>query len=377
MREVRIADADVVTAAGMSLTVTWQRIMSGTTAIGEIGRFPVDEYRSTFGATIPGIESGGPGSLAESIVDLLLGRVGKVPRDSLVITASTKGGIDNLEKVKRGISSEAADILPSSVGAWVAAKLGLTREPVNVSAACASSTVAIAEGAAMIASGRVESALVCCMDVMTEFIFSGFSALQVLSPVPCKPFDRDRQGLSPGEGAAFVLLMSPEAAHREGYATEYAVAGYGMTNDAFHITTPDLEGKGLVRAINGALRKAGIGKDEIAGISAHGTGTFHNDLMELNAFRTVFGDKCPPVYSIKGCLGHTFGAAGGIEVAVAMRALAEQVIPPTVGFQRPERGGKGVVSARQRAITGDYLLVTNSGFGGINAVVILKKGELR
>jgi 3-oxoacyl-[acyl-carrier-protein] synthase II len=377
LREVRIVDAGVVTAAGNSLDGTWQKIISGTTAIREIDRFRVDAYRSRFGAAVPGIEPGGPASMTDSVIGRLIGHMGRIPRDSLVISASTNGGIDNLEKMKRGLPFEPADISPFSIGDKVMAKMGLTGGTVNVCAACASSTIAVIEGAAMIASGRADSVLICCVDVLTEFVFSGFSALQVLSPVPCKPFDKDRAGLSPGEGGAFILLMSSECARRDGYSFGCVVAGSGIANDAFHITKPHIHGQGLMQAAARAVRKAGIKMADIAGISAHGTGTTHNDLMELTSFRAMFGDKCPPLYSVKGCVGHTFGAAGGIDIAVATRALADQVIPPTAGFQNPEKGAEGVVGRAPTAIAGDYLLVTNSGFGGINASVILKRSELQ
>jgi 3-oxoacyl-[acyl-carrier-protein] synthase II len=225
----------------------------------------------------------------------------------------------------------------------------------------------------LISSGFVESAVIISADMITEFVFSGFSALQVLSPFPCKPFDKDRAGLSLGEGASFLTLMSAERANRIGLSKKGAVAGFGMANDAVHITAPDRQGTGLIKAITRAMKVAGIEKDDVAGISAHGTGTIHNDLMELTAFHSVFSEDCPPIYSVKGCLGHTFGAAGGIEVALGNKALLEQTVPPTVGFSNPEAGSKGLVSSQPASITGDYLLVTNSGFGGINAAIIIKR----
>ena len=373
MNDVWITDAGVVTSAGNSLDATWRRIMSGKTAIGEISRFSVEAYRTKVGATVPGIDQQGPGSLVSAIIDRLLCQIERVPADSLTIAATTKGGIDNLEKMKRGLAFDPGEILPSSVGGRVAAKLGLRGGLITISAACASSTVAVAQGAAMISSGRVESVLVCCVDAVTEFIFAGFSALQALSPVPCKPFDRDRAGLCPGEGAAFLLLMNKSRAEREGYSPIGIVKGFGVTNDAFHVTAPDVKGAGLFRAVSSAIARAGIRKDDIAGISAHGTGTIQNDLMELTAFRTLFGRDCPPLYSVKGCIGHTFGAAGGIEAALGTRALLEQIIPPTVGFVKPEQGAEGLVSPDAVPVAGDYLLTTNSGFGGINAAIILER----
>jgi len=170
------------------------------------------------------------------------------------------------------------------------------------------------------------------------------------------------------------MLMNANRAKRLGLSRKGSIAGFGVANDASHITAPDKNGSGLIKAMSRAMKVANIENDAITGISAHGTGTIHNDLMELTAFRIVFSDRCPPIYSVKGCIGHTFGAAGGIEVALANKALLEQTIPPTVGFSDPEKGAEGLVSSKPVSIKGDYLLVTNSGFGGINAAIILKRG---
>jgi 3-oxoacyl-[acyl-carrier-protein] synthase II len=121
------------------------------------------------------------------------------------------------------------------------------------------------------------------------------------------------------------------------------------------------------------MDRASLHPGDITGISAHGTGTIYNDLMEIKAFRSIFGEGVPPVYSIKGAIGHTFGAAGGIEAALATKALSTRTLPPTVGFTDPENGAEGVVHSHPVPIDGRYLMVTNSGFGGINAAIILKE----
>ena len=374
LREVWITDSGVVTGVGKNLEDTWKNLIAGKTAIREITRFPVKSYRASIGACISHLTPSGPVSLIRSVTDLLINQISNVPADSLLITATTKAGIDNLEKLKRGVAAVTNDILPSFLSATIGKQLGLGGGSLNISAACASSTIAIAQGTALISSGTVESVLVCSADVITEFVFSGFSALQILSPFPCKPFDRNRAGLSLGEGASFLMLMNANRAKRLGLSRKVSIAGFGVANDASHITAPDKNGSGLIKAISRAMKVANIENDAITGISAHGTGTIHNDLMELTAFRTVFSDRCPPIYSVKGCIGHTFGAAGGIEVALANKALLEQTIPPTVGLLHPEYGAECLVSSKPFSIRGDYILVTNSGFGGINAAIILKRG---
>ena len=374
LREVWITDSGIITGAGENIGETWEKLFDGKTAIREIKRFPVKSYKASIGACINHLKQAGPASMIQKLLGLLVDQIDHIPVDSLLITATTRAGNDNLEKLKRGVVSKTNDILPSSLSTVIRKKISLQGRSLNISAACASSTVALAQGAALISSGIVESAAIISADVITEFVFSGFSALQILSPFPCTPFDRDRAGLSLGEGASFLTLMSANRAKRLGFTKKGSIEGFGVANDAFHITAPDRNGSGLIKAITRAIDVANIEKEDIVGISAHGTGTIHNDLMELTAFRKFFTKSCPPIYSVKGCIGHTCGAAGGIEVALGNKALLEQTLPPTVGFLNPEQGAEGLVSSHPVSIKGDYLLVTNSGFGGINAAIILKRG---
>jgi 3-oxoacyl-[acyl-carrier-protein] synthase II len=254
--------------------------------------------------------------------------------------------------------------------------LNLKQHGINISASCASSTIAIAQGAAMIASSWTDAVLVCCMDLVTEFVFSGFSALQALSATPCRPFDRDRSGLSMGEGAAAVLLMSKERAKQEARPHLATILGWGAANDAGHITAPDKDGSGLQQAIIQAMAAAKCNAFDIAAISAHGTGTLYNDQMELKVFNHIFADHPLPIYSIKGAIGHTLGAAGGIETVVGIQTLLEKTAPPTIGFSNPEKGAEGRVMSEPVDISGNCLLATNSGFGGINAAIILGEGSV-
>lgn len=374
-REVVITDAAVVTALGGDLQSSWQRMLAGEIAIGPVTRFSVRNYTSGIAACIADLEYCDGGSLIRPLLDRLFTGLAPVPPDSLLITATAKAGIDNLERFRQGKQVEIEHICLSSVSHIVSKRLGLIKEGFNVSAACASSAVAAAQGAGLIALGRAEAVLVCCVDLVSEFSFSGFSALRVLSPVPCKPFDRDRQGLSLGEGAAALLLMSRERAEKEHRTPIGSLLGWGVAGDAAHITAPDRDGCGLVQAVSRALGTAGLKPGEIAAVNAHGTGTIYNDLMELTAFSKVFSDRKVPVYSIKGAVGHSLGATGGIEIALGLRALSTQILPPTAGLTHPMPEAKGLVSPEARSISGDYLLTTNSGFGGINAALVLGKGS--
>ena len=208
-------------------------------------------------------------------------------------------------------------------------------------------------------------------DLVSEFVFSGFSALRALDPQAARPFDRDRAGLTLGEGAAALALMSRQRAERENRPVLARVLGWGTANDAHHITAPARDGCGLQLALRQALGTAGLSAEAVEGISAHGTGTVYNDLMELTVFNTLFGQRRPPLHSVKGALGHTLGAAGGLEVALGTRSLATGLLPPTVGLHRAEPLAEGRISAAATRFAGQVLLSTNSGFGGMNCALVL------
>jgi 3-oxoacyl-[acyl-carrier-protein] synthase II len=281
-----------------------------------------------------------------------------------------------MERLQSGLECEVADIPMSGLLRRVSMRFGLSAGGININAACASSTIAVARAASLIAAEKCDAVLVVCLDLVSEFVYSGFSALHALSPGVCRPFDRNRDGLTLGEGGAALLLMSRERAAREGRPELGVVAGWGAANDATHITAPARDGCGLIQSVRQALSRAELEPEQIAAISAHGTATPYNDQMELTAFRTLFGERRLPVHSVKGSIGHTLGAAGGIEVALGLKCLEAGTLPATVGLLEPEEAGEGLVSSSAQPICGDYLLSTNSGFGGVNAALILRRGKL-
>jgi len=372
---VWVTDTTSVTALGRNLAELWQRLLSGQSAIAPVNRFSVKGYRSRFAACIEDLKCTNSFSAFHDLLTRLFNQMGPVPTDARLYTATTKAGIDNLERLRQNESADASDVLLTAIAQQVRRRFGLSDVGTNISAACASSAIAVAKGAALIAAGRAECVLVCCIDLVTEFVFSGFSALGALSPKPCKPFDRERNGLTLGEGAASLLLMKSERAKREGRPHLGTVLGWGVANDAFHVTAPSADGCGLVAAVKQALHQARLEPEAVSAVCAHGTGTVYNDHMELTAVDRLFKDRRLPVYSIKGAVGHTLGAAGGIEVALGLKALSEGVAPPTAGFSRGEDRTLGRVSSEAAVFPGNHLLSTNSGFGGINAALILAKGE--
>jgi 3-oxoacyl-[acyl-carrier-protein] synthase II len=350
--------------------------LSGRSAIRKVERFQVGRYYAEVAACIHDLEENKHRSMVYDLIDRVFIDARTAPSDAFLITASTKAGIDRiLESYKNHEPCPRDGFLPY-IADYISDKLSLKGESLHISAACASSTVALAKGAALIESGRCDSVLICCFDLVTEFVFSGFCSLQAMSPFPCTPFDKNRKGMSIGEGAAFLLLMNSGKAKSLNKRPMGSLLGWAVTNDATHITRPDQEGYGLSLAIEKSLIKAKISAGSVSAICAHGTGTLYNDYMELASYKNVFGERKLPVFSVKGAIGHTLGAAGGIEAAVSLNCLSYDMIPPTAGLSVPENGADGMVSSE--AVKGDisYILSTNSGFNGVNGAVVLGKGAV-
>lgn len=373
MNPVVLSRVAALTALGEGLPVLWQNLLAGRSGITRIKRFATENYSSSFGACIDSLEAAEGQSLMSPLLDRVADQLGAVPEDCHLVVASTKGEIDLLERLSRSGESCTTAHQPQTFLRRVARRFGVNSAVYNINAACASSTIALARGAALIASGQASAVLVYAADIVSEFVFSGFSALQALSAEVCRPFDRQRSGLNLGEAGVALLLLSEERAGREGAPRLAQIAGWGVANDAHHVTAPARDGSGLILACRHALLKAQITGEQICAINAHGTGTVYNDAMELTAFSALFGDRLPPLHGLKGSIGHCLGAAGGVEVAVAVQALIEQRIPPTVGCREPEAGAEGRVGEFSQQLVGDYLLCCNSGFGGINGALVLQR----
>lgn len=370
--KVLISKVACVSTLGSGPKALWQGLIDGRSGISELQHFSCENYVSSLAACIENLTAPPEGSRLDPLLEQLAEQLGEVPQGTRLLVASTKGEIDKLERACRSEQPLPQAMLFEPLLEKISRRFGLRDFGMNINAACASSTIALARGAAMIASGQVDSVLVYAADIVSEFVFSGFSALQALSGEACRPFDSRRQGLNLGEAGVALLLMSEERAMRQISPSLASIAGWGAANDAHHVTAPARDGSGLILACQAALKRAGIGVAQVAAINAHGTATVYNDAMELTAFNQLFADKLPPLHGIKGSLGHCLGAAGGIEVLVASYALQHQQIPGTVGCEEPEEAGQGRVSATRQKISGEYLLCTNSGFGGVNAALILQ-----
>lgn len=259
----------------------------------------------------------------------------------------------------------------------VARRVGAGRVRV-VSTACASGNAAIGAGLELIRRDLCDVVLCGGVDALQDFVVAGFAALRAHARQPCQPFDVRRAGLNLGEGAGFLVLEAAEHARARGQRARAYVDGFGVASDANHMTGPDRGGQGTARSMRVALRDAGAEPDEIGFVSLHGTGTIFNDAMEARGLREVLGERAQevPVNSIKGCIGHTLGAAGVLEAVMIVRALEEGQFPPTAGHkERDPEIELNVVAGAAVSLRPAAVLSTSSGFGGINAAVVLRPGE--
>jgi 3-oxoacyl-(acyl-carrier-protein) synthase len=366
-----IVMADMITPYGRGTEACWQGLLAGKTAISPVNRFKTGAFHSGVAGIISGLTYHEGASLVMQMMEMLFEGV-VIPEDATLMLATTKGEIDLLEQSMLAQRGDGSDAIVSRLISKVAGLARVKGGGVVISAACTSSAAAAAQAAAMIRTGHADCVLVVACDSITEFIFSGFSSLMALDKEPARPFDKNRAGLNVGEAAAYALLMSKERAVREKRPLLGTLAGWGLSDDANHMTGPSRESEGLILAISKAIASAGIGSDEVGFISAHGTGTVFNDQMEMRAFRAIFMDTPRPVYSIKGGIGHTMGAAGLVEMIIALRALRERKVPPTVNLKESDEDARGWVSDRQQPVREKALaLVTNAGFSGVNSALVL------
>ena len=242
------------------------------------------------------------------------------------------------------------------------------------STACAAGNYAIAYAYDLIRTNRAHIVLAGASDAVSRIEYTGFNQFKAVAPEKCQPFDKNRKGMIPAEGAGIVILESLEAAIRR-KATIYAeIGGYGLSCDAHHMTTATIEG--IAACMNKALLEAGIKKEEVSYISAHGTGTIANDKIECASIREVFGPlyKAIPVSSIKSMLGHTMGAASALEAVTCALVARYDMIPPTINYETPDpECDIDCVPNKARAHKVNIALNNSYAFGGNNASLVIKK----
>jgi len=241
-----------------------------------------------------------------------------------------------------------------------------------VANACTSGADAIGMALSWIKAGLCEMVIAGGSDEINQVPLSGFHSLGILSESLCAPFDRDRDGLNLGEGAAVLILESEKSARARRSSPRALIGGYGTSNDANHLTAPDSQGQGLERAVRMAFKDAAIGPEEVAFINAHGTATPDNDVVEGLVFERLFGDQVK-FLSTKGYTGHTLGAAGVLEASFCILGLEQEWIPRSVGFCE-EDPRIGISPVKERTpIDGRVALSTSLGFGGGDAALVIER----
>lgn len=261
-----------------------------------------------------------------------------------------------------------------SAGARIMGEYGFSGPNIAFSTACSSANIAIGHAADLIRYGRQDIMLAGGVDTMAKITVAGFNALRNVSSDAIRPFDKNRNGLVLGEGAAVLCLESESRMKQRGAQPLAEILGYGMSTDAYHMTAPDPTGRGPALAMNRALERAGVALDQIGYINAHGTGTRHNDETESRAIKKVFGALTEglPVSSTKSMHGHVLGATGAIEAVAVIAGILGRFVPPTINYVTPDpRCDLDYVPNQAREHRFNNALSNNFGFGGNNCSLVL------
>jgi 3-oxoacyl-(acyl-carrier-protein) synthase len=303
------------------------------------------------------------------------------------ISANTVGGMDKSEVFFEEWLADPSharlrEVVQHECGAvteWVADQLDISDYVTTISTACSSSANAIFFGARLIRQGLLDVAVAGGADALTKFTLNGFNSLMILDREPCKPFDKDRNGLNLGEGAGYIALVSERLAHAmmkgDLPGKIYCrLSGWANANDAYHQTASSPGGTGAYLAMKGALERGGLCTGDISYINLHGTGTQNNDMAEGMAIRRLFGTKCPKMSSTKSFTGHTLGASGGLEAVFSALSVKYGLIYPNLRFQTPMDGFPFVPEtnfSRDPAVV--HVLSNSFGFGGNCSSLIFSK----
>ena len=241
----------------------------------------------------------------------------------------------------------------------------------TISTACSSAANSIILGADLIKAGKVKAAIVGGTESLSKFHLNGFNSLMILEHQPCRPFDKNNQGLNLGEGAGFIIIEDESSALKRGANIICELSGYANACDAYPQTATSANSEGATAAMTKAISNSHLQPSDIDYINAHGTGTADNDLHESIALKRVFGENVPDFSSTKGFTGHTTSAAGAVESVISIIALQNGFIPANIGFSEPieETGLKPVSKTTPKELT--HVMTNSFGFGGNDSSVLL------
>lgn len=310
-----------------------------------------------------------------------------------VILGTGLGGFPHIEMHHKTLIEKGArrvspffipSVIPNMAPGLMAIHWGLRGLNYSIASACASSAHAIGAAATEIMLGRQDAVITGGTEaVITPFTIAGFASMKALSKRneephrASRPFDVDRDGFVMGEGAGLIVLENYDKAKARGARIIAEVVGWGATNDAYHITAPHPEGEGTVPCMQQALAQAGVAKEVVGYINAHGTSTPVGDVAETNAIKRVFGEHAKKLFvsSTKSMTGHLLGAAGGLESVFCIKALETGMLPPTINLDNQDPAcDLDYVANKARKADIQYAMNNSFGFGGTNSTTLFKKG---
>ena len=392
-RRVVVTGLGAVTPLGGDVETTWRRLTAGESGGGPITAFATDGHPVRIACEAAEFE---PERWLDRRSLRRLDRFAQFavaePDRVGASIATAQGGVASLSaccaeaEEQRIHPSLVTAFMPNMAAGWVSMELG-ARGPLGAPCtACAASAMAVGEGYDAIRLGRAEVMLCGGSEAgITDLAVAGFAAMRALSrrnddPARAsRPFDAGRDGFVMGEGAAVLVLEELEHAEARGAKIYAELAGYGVSSDAHHMTEPDPGGRGSAQAIRLALADAGLEPDDVDYVNAHASSTDLGDASETAAIKLALGEekaRSIPVSSIKGATGHCLGAAGAVEAAVTTLAVARDVVPPTINQESPDpKCDLDVVPNESREQTVRVALSNSFGFGGHNAVLVLRKPD--
>jgi 3-oxoacyl-[acyl-carrier-protein] synthase II len=394
---------------GNNVATTWETALAGKSGVGSITLFDATEHETRFAAEVKGFDPNAlfgrkearrldryaqfaAAAVQEALADAKL-TITEANRDRIGVYVGTGiGGIGTLmaeAEVYRAKGPKRVSpflvpmMLPDAAGGQIAILFGMRGPNLGLSSACATGTNAIGEAAEVIRRGDADVMLAGGSEsAIIPIALAGFNVMGALSTrndspqTASRPFDKTRDGFVCGEGGAVLVLEGEEHALARGAAIYGEVLGYGITNDAYHVSAPLENGAGAVACMKLALQDAGLEPCEIGYLNAHGTSTPLNDKSETAAVKTVFGEHAydMPISSTKSMTGHLLGAAGAVEAIFSIKAITDGVMPPTINYETsdPECDLDYVPNqARQKTLR--RVMSNSFGFGGHNACVIFGK----
>ena len=407
-RRVVVTGLGVVTSIGHTVEAFWASLVAGRGGIHRVTLFDPKDFACQIGAEVRDWEAAdhmdpkearrndrythfGFVAAKQAVADSGL-EMEKEDGDRVgVIVGSGIGGMYTYESqlkvlAERGPRKVSPFTIPSLIGnmcsGLVAIEYGARGPNFGVVSACATGTHALGEAAHAIRRGDADVMIAGGSEAaITPFAYASFCSMKAMSTrneapeKACRPFDKGRDGFIMGEGAGVLVLESLAHAQARGARIYCELAGYAATCDAFHITQPDPEGKGLSMAMKRALASAAVAPDQIDYINAHGTSTPYNDKFETLAIKKIFGDHARrvPISSTKSMTGHLLGAAGGIESVICVKSIQSQTIAPTINLEDPDPDcDLDYVPNVARSVPVRTVLSNNLGFGGQNASVVFR-----